>query len=155
MAELEQALAAVAQLREQVTEAEAVVGARLLELMRLVANDLQRAVAAEDAAEATAREAAEAAAAAQAAAEQLNPACTAFWQSRGYGNPPWLWVPFKRTPLRHAHHWPRIIASMKERGYDAGLAAADAAEDGWMTGMPMYQRKALRKIYDDYDVIEP
>jgi hypothetical protein len=42
---------------------------------------------------------------------------------------------------------------MKERGYPAGQAVADAAEKGWMTGD--FQRKALRLIYDDDEVIEP
>jgi len=71
------------------------VGARTKALMRLVANDLQPA---EDAAEPTFREAAEAAAAALAAerdrAQQLNPACTAYWTSRGYSIAP------------HALKWP-------------------------------------------------
>jgi hypothetical protein len=88
-------------------------------------------------------------------AEQLNPACAAFWTSRGYDHAPWKWDVFKETKLVNANIWPGVIKQMKTAesfnyvdrnkwsvnhwsgfGYDA-----DDAE------------QMLRQIYDDDDVM--
>jgi multidrug efflux pump subunit AcrA (membrane-fusion protein) len=162
-AELQQALGAITALQAQLPAVEKLLRSEL----RVREQHAQAAAAAKAQADAVAaaaakanavaaQQAAAAAAVAKQAAErnrarQLNPACTAFWTSRGYESAPWRWDTFEGSRLEHAHEWPPLIADMREEGFDRALSIL--ADLGCYLS---YSAKSeLRKLYDDDDVVPP
>ena len=92
--------------------------AAVAKLQSTVNNKAKRVQALEQ--ELKARKAAEAAekqaerAAERNRARQLNPACKAFWTSRGWSSVPWTWEDFADTKLEHAHEWSSVMAAIKQ-----------------------------------------
>ena len=82
-------------------------------------------------------------------ARQLNPACTAFWTSRGYDRAPWKWNIFVETSLGVAHAWPRVV---KELRYHGDFFDVDVKE--WGFSYASHQGLALREIHQDCDVCD-
>jgi hypothetical protein len=77
-------------------------------------------------------------------AQQLNPACTAFWTSRGYESAPWRWDVFEEgSELARAHKWPPLIANMREYGFDTAVSKLSCCLND-------SARNELRELYDDF-----
>jgi hypothetical protein len=110
-------------------------------------------------AEAAAQEAVRAQAAAKAAADRnranaLNPACAAFWMSRGYDRAPWNWESLEGSSLEVAHNWPGFLEKIKNTGPNDGwrryqIATREYGLREWGAVLQLKARADLQSIWDE------
>ena len=82
-------------------------------------------------------------------ANQLNPACTVFWTSRGYDYAPWNWVAFEDTDeFTVAHVWPQIIDTMADADH------WNQVPREWQYHNSHNARQALLDIFNDDAVFD-